>query len=79
MMLSDEDWRLLEHIADFLTPFKEVTRKNEGHNTTLDSQPSMEFLINHFQKQQALHTSREILLRPISTAWLLFEKYYSPF
>jgi hypothetical protein len=37
----------------------------------------MEFLINHFEKQQALHTRREVMLRPINTAWLLFEKYYS--
>jgi hypothetical protein len=78
MVLADEDWRLLKHVADFLTPFKEVTKKNEGHNTTLDNfQPSMEFLINHFEKQQAFHTRREIMLRPINTAWLLFEKYYS--
>lgn len=78
MVLSDEDWRLLKHIADFLAPFKEVTKKSEGHETTLDSfQPSMEFLINHFEKQQVLHTRREVILRPINTAWLLFEKYYS--
>ncbi|KAL1581652.1 hypothetical protein WHR41_09645 [Cladosporium halotolerans] len=78
MILSDGDWRLLKHIAEFLTPFKEVTKKNEGHKTTLDSfQPSMEFLINHFEKQQILHTRREVMLRPINTAWLLFEKYYS--
>jgi hypothetical protein len=78
MSLSDEDWRLLEHIANFLMPFKEVTKMNEGHNTTLDNfQPSMEFLISHFEKQQVLHTRREVMLRPINTAWLLFEKYYS--
>jgi hypothetical protein len=78
MVLSDEDWQLLKHIAGFLTPSKEVTKKTEGHKTTLDSfQPSMEFLINHFEKQQAVHTRREVMLRPINTAWLLFEKYYS--
>jgi hypothetical protein len=37
MVLSDKDWQLLKHIAGFLTPFKEVTKKNEGHKTTLDS------------------------------------------
>jgi hypothetical protein len=69
MVLLDEDWQLLKHIAGFLTPFKEVTKKNEGHKTTLDSfQPSIEFLINHFEKQQALHTRREVMLRPINTA-----------
>jgi hypothetical protein len=78
MILSDEDWRLLRHIVDFLAPFKEVTKKSEGHKITLDSfQPSMEFLINHFEKQQTLHTRREVMLRLINTAWLLFEKYYS--
>lgn len=78
MILSDGDWQLLKHIAEFLTPFKEVTKKNESHKTTLDSfQPSMEFLINHFEKQQTIHTRREVMLRPINTAWLLFEKYYS--
>lgn len=78
MILSDEDWRLLKHIAEFLTPFKEVTKKNEGHKAALDSfQPSMEFLINHFEKQQTFHTRHEVMLRPINTAWLLFEKYYS--
>jgi hypothetical protein len=78
MVLSDEDWRFLRYIADFLAPFKEVTKRSEGHETTLDSfQPSMEFLINHFEKQQALHTRREVMLWPINTAWLLFEKYYS--
>ena len=78
IILSDGDWQLLKHIAEFLAPFKEVTKKNEGHKTTLDSfQPSMEFLINHFEKQQTLHTRREVMLRPINTAWLLFEKYYS--
>jgi hypothetical protein len=78
MILSDGDWQLLKHIAEFLAPFKEVTKKNEGHKTTIDSfQPSMEFLINHFEKQQTLHTRGEVMLRPINTAWLLFEKYYS--
>lgn len=37
----------------------------------------MEFLINHFEKQQTPHTRREVMLRPITTAWLLFEEYYS--
>jgi hypothetical protein len=78
MVLSDEDWRFLRHIADFLALFKEVTKKSKGYETTLDSfQPSMEFLINHFEKQQALHARREVMLRPINTAWLLFEKYYT--
>lgn len=65
-------------MPDFLAPLEEVTKKNEDHETTVDSfQQSMEFLINHFKKQQALHTRREVMLRPINTAWLLFEKHYS--
>jgi hypothetical protein len=37
MILSDEDWRLLRYITDFLAPFKKVTKKSEGYKTTLDS------------------------------------------
>lgn len=77
MILTEVDWSLLHHVCVFLSPFKEVTLKNEGHSTTLDVfQPSMEFLIEHFESSQRLHTRREVLLAPINTAWLLFNKYY---
>jgi hypothetical protein len=31
VMLIDDDWTILEHVYDFLLPFKEVTLKAEGH------------------------------------------------
>jgi len=31
VMLTDDDWTLLEHVYNFLLPFKEVTLKAEGH------------------------------------------------
>jgi hypothetical protein len=78
MILTNDDWTLLKHIHNFLVPFKEVTLKAECHDATLDCfQPSMEFLISHFEEQQKLHSKHTTLLAPINTAWLLFSKYYS--
>jgi hypothetical protein len=31
VVLTDDDWTTLEHVHDFLLPFKEVTLKAEGH------------------------------------------------
>jgi hypothetical protein len=36
VVLTDDDWVLLEYIYNFLVPFKEVTLKVEGHQATLD-------------------------------------------
>jgi hypothetical protein len=78
VVLTDDDWALLEHTYNFLTPFKEVTLKAEGHQATLDCfQPSMEFLINHFEEQQKCHYKHKTLLALLNTAWFLFSKYYS--
>jgi hypothetical protein len=77
VILIDDDWTLLEHVHNFLLPFKEVTLKAEGHRATLDCfQPSMEFLINHFEEQQKRHSKYRTLLAPLNTAWFLFSKYY---
>lgn len=77
VVLTDDDWTLLEHVHNFLLPFKEVTLKAEGHQATLDCfQPSMEFLINHFEEQQKRHSKHKTLLAPLNTAWFLFSKYY---
>jgi hypothetical protein len=78
VVLTDDDWTLLEHVYNFLLPFKEVTLKAEGHQATLDCfQPSMEFLINHFEDQQRHHSKHKTLLAPLNTAWFLFSKYYA--
>jgi hypothetical protein len=71
------DWTLLGHVHTFLLPFKEVIFKAEGYQATLDCfQPSMEFLINHFEEQQKTHFKHLTLLTALNTAWLLFSKYY---
>jgi hypothetical protein len=36
VVLTNDDWALLEHIYNFLMPFKEVTLKAEGYQATLD-------------------------------------------
>jgi hypothetical protein len=77
VVLTDDDWILLEYVHNFLLPFKEVTLKAEGHRATLDCfQPSMEFLINHFEEQQKRHSKYRTLLTPLNIAWFLFSKYY---
>jgi hypothetical protein len=76
-MLTDNDWILLGYVYTFLLPFKEVTLKAERYQVTLDCfQPSMEFLINHFEEQQKQHFKHSTLLTPLNTAWLLFGEYY---
>jgi hypothetical protein len=78
VVLTSDDWTFLEHVYNFLVPFKEVTLKAEGYQATLDCfQPSMEFLINHFEEQQKKHSKHKTLLAPLNTAWYLFSKYYS--
>jgi hypothetical protein len=78
VVFTDDDWTLLEHVQNSLLPFKEVTLKAEGHQATLDCfQSSMEFLINHFEKQQKRHSKYKTLLTLLNTAWFLFSKYYS--
>jgi len=78
VILTSDDWVLLEHVHNFLVPFKEVTLKAEGHQATLNCfQPSIEFLINHFKEQQKEHSKHKTLLALLNTAWYLFSKYYS--
>jgi hypothetical protein len=78
VILTNDDWALLEHIYNFLMPFKEVTLKVEGHQATLNCfQPSIEFLISHFKEQQKHHSKYKTLLALLNTAWFLFSKYYS--
>jgi hypothetical protein len=69
VVLTDNDWTLLGYVRTFLPPFKEVTLKAEGYQATLDCfQPSMEFLINHFEEQQKQHSKHSTLLTPLNTA-----------
>jgi hypothetical protein len=68
LMLTDDDWTLLEHVHNFLLPFKEVTLKAKGYQATLDCfQPSMQFLINHFEEQLNRHSKHKTLLAPLNT------------
>lgn len=54
--LSQAEWRLLRDTEHFLQPFKEQTKRCEGDNVTLDQlQESMDFLVDHFERQ--LHTA----------------------
>jgi hypothetical protein len=77
VLLTDDDWTLLEYVHSFLSLFKEVTLKAKGHQATLDcSQPSIEFLISHFEEQQKRHSKHKTLFAPLNTAWFLFSKYY---
>jgi hypothetical protein len=36
VVLTDDNWALLEHIYNFLMPFEEVTLKAESYQATLD-------------------------------------------
>jgi hypothetical protein len=78
VVLTDNNWTLLEHVHNFLLPFKEVTLKAEGHQATLDCfQPSMEFLINHFEEQQRHHSKHKTLLAPLEHGLVSLSKYYA--
>lgn len=78
VVLTSDNQALLEHVHNFLVPFKEVTLKAKGYQATLDCfQLSIEFLINHFKEQQKKHSKHKTLLAPLNTAWYLFSKYYS--
>ena len=40
VVLTGDDWALLEHVYNFPVPFKEVTLKAEGHQAALDGATS---------------------------------------
>lgn len=75
--LSPDEWQLIQHTYNFLQPFKEVTKRAEGDQVTLDTvQEEMDFLRFHYQQQEVKHCNNTGLLSAINTSWLLFNKYY---
>jgi hypothetical protein len=75
--LLPDEWQLIQHTYNFLQPFREVTKRAEGDNVTLDTvQVEMDFLRHHYHTQEVKHTNHTGLLSAINTSWLLFNKYY---
>lgn len=76
--LSQAEWRLLRDTEQFLQPFKEQTKRCEGDNVTLDQlQESMDFLIDHFERQFQRHRSNKPFIECITTGWYTMDKYYN--
>lgn len=76
--LSQAEWRLLRDTEHFLQPFKEQTKRCEGDNVTLDQlQESMDFLVDHFEKQLHKHRSNKPFVECITTGWYTMDKYYN--
>lgn len=76
--LSQAEWRLLRDTEHFLQPFKEQTKRCEGDNVTLDQlQESMDFLVDHFEKQLHKHRSNRPFVECITTGWYTMDKYYN--
>jgi hypothetical protein len=68
--LSQAEWRLLRDTEQFLQPFKEQTKRCEGDNVTLDQlQESIDFLIDHFERQFHRHRSNKPFIECITTGW----------
>ncbi|KAI7213778.1 hypothetical protein KC333_g6405 [Hortaea werneckii] len=75
--LSDEDWHVIKHTFDFLQPFKEICKRNEGTEATLDQyQECLDFLHHHYETSEIKHTADSAILTAINTSWSLFNKYY---
>jgi hypothetical protein len=76
--LSQAEWRLLRDTEHFLQPFKEQTKRCEGDNVTLDQlQESMDFLVDHFERQLHKHHSNRPFVECITTGWYTMDKYYN--
>ncbi|KAI6788289.1 hypothetical protein KC361_g9125 [Hortaea werneckii] len=76
--LSQAEWRLLRDTEHFLQPFKEQTKRCEGDNVTLDQlQESMDFLVDHFEKQLHKHRSNRPFVDCITTGRYTMDKYYN--
>ena len=76
--LSPSEWTLLQQTIAFLQPFKHATKLLEGDSVSLDRvQLTMDSIIDHFQKQMALHRNNTELNASIVTAYIAFDKYYS--
>lgn len=72
------EWRLLRDTEHFLQPFKEQTKRCEVDNVTLDQlQESMDFLVDHFEKQLHKHRSDRPFVECITTGWYTMDKYYN--
>lgn len=68
--LSQTEWRLLRDTEQSLQPFKEQTKRCEGDNVTLDQlQESMDFLVDHFEKQFHKHRSNRPFVECMTTVW----------
>ena len=74
---SSEEWLLLQYTYQILQPLKEVCKRAEGNNTTLDLvQLEMDFLRHQLERLETKHGGNPSLLASINTMWLLFNKYY---
>jgi hypothetical protein len=57
-MLTKEDWQYLEKIHAFLKALVDVTAWVEGREATLERVlPTMEFILDHFEKGKVVHYS----------------------
>jgi hypothetical protein len=76
-LLSSDEWQLIQHTYHFLQPFKEITKRAEGDQVTLDLvQQEMDFLHHHYKQQELKHATNTGLLSAINTSWFTFNKYY---
>ena len=76
--LTDIDYETLEKIFYFLKALYDATVYTEGHTATLDRVlPSMEFVLDHFEKGKILHVDDPFLGPYINSGWSKLNDYYA--
>lgn len=76
--LSQPEWRLLRNTEQFLQRLKEQNKRCEGDDVMLGQlQDSMDFLVDHFEKQLQKHRSNRPFVECITTGWYNVDKYYN--
>lgn len=76
--LSDEDWKVLRDIHEFLDTLLQTTLALEAHHSTLDTVlPAMDFVLEQFESFKEQHRDHAVLAPMFNSGWKKMEKYYT--
>ena len=76
--LLDQDWIILAKIKDLLQAFYDATLSTESRKSTLENVlPTMDFILDTFEKGKKLYTMDPFLGPCINSGWAKMNQYYS--
>jgi hypothetical protein len=75
--LSENDWKLLRHIHEFLESISQTTKALESTSSTLDNVlPAMDFILGKFEEGKKTFVNHPQLSKMFNSGWSKLDKYY---